>query len=89
MAALNRAQIGADFPLDVGCGLKPVEKMAQQDVFGRDGGVGLEFEHPVPVWLLPLQQRRARSGDTVVEPVPFDGHRGMSDSTGRRASAAV
>ena len=63
MRALDRAQIHGDLALQVR--VHAVEEMLQQHVFGRDGGVGLELEHPVPVRLLPAQQSVARAVDSV------------------------
>ena len=56
MLALDAAQIDRDLAFEFGIdGL--AEIMAQQDIFGRDRRVGLEFEHPMAVRLLHLQQR--------------------------------
>ena len=54
------AQIDADLRFQRR--IDAVEEMLQQHVFGRDGGVGLQLEHPVPVRvLLPRQRRRRRA----------------------------
>ena len=66
MRALAAAQIGRDlgfqFRVD---GL--AEVMPHQDIFGGDGGVGLEFEHPMPIRTLDGQQGVGRSGNRVVQ----------------------
>ena len=53
--ALDAAQIGGD--LGFQRGVDPLaEIVAQQHVFGRDGGVGLELEYPVAVPLLSIEE---------------------------------
>jgi hypothetical protein len=63
MRALDTAQIDADLALQVG--LDAVQEVFQQDVFGRNGGVGLQFEDPMAVGLLAAEQRIARPGHGV------------------------
>src|SRR6476619_392135 len=45
--------------------------MAEQDVFARDGGVGLELEAPVAVRALAIEQRLRRRGNALVEILPI------------------
>ena len=64
MRALDAAQIDRDLALELGVDRLAAE-VAHQHIFGRDGGVGLELEHPMAVRLLALEQRargRARCG---------------------------
>ncbi len=55
MLALDTAQIDADLALQLQV-LWLAQIMLQQDEFGRDGGVGLQLEHEVPVGPLQVQQ---------------------------------
>ena len=55
-ARLAAAQVGGDFGFHRGID-RLAEIMAQQDVFGGDGGVGFEFEDPVAVIALLGEQR--------------------------------
>ena len=58
MGALHAAQIVGDLGFELGVdGLGEI--VAQQHVFGRDGAVGLELEHPVAVGLPIAEQRLA------------------------------
>ena len=50
--ALDAAQIDGDLALELGVD-RLAEIVPQQHVFGRNGGVGLELEHPMAVGLLP------------------------------------
>ena len=50
MRALGLPQIAGDALLQAG--LDIAEIMLQQDVFGRDRGVGFELEHPMAVLML-------------------------------------
>ena len=54
--ALDVAEIHRDLALQLG--LDAVEEVAQQHELGGDGGVGLQFEHPVPVRRAAAKQRR-------------------------------
>ena len=56
MRALDAAQIDRDLALELGVERLAAE-VAHQHVFGRDGGVGLELEHPMAVRLLAIEQR--------------------------------
>jgi hypothetical protein len=58
-------------------GIYFVKIMLQENVFGRNGDVGLELENPVPVGLLARLQRLARLGEDATEAVP---QAGRSDS---------
>ena len=62
---LNRAQMNADAPFQLR--VPPVEVVLQEHVFGRDGGVRLQLEHPVPVALLSRGQRPLGVRDSVIE----------------------
>ena len=66
VSALDTAQIDPDLPLELG-GVRLAEIGAQQDVFGRDGGVGLQFEQPVAVGALPASQGARGAIDRGVE----------------------
>ena len=57
MRALDAAQIDGDLGFERGID-RLGEIVPQQHVFGRDGGVGLELEHPMAV--RPLADRAAR-----------------------------
>ncbi len=57
MLALDTAEVVADLTLQLRVGA--VEEMHQQHEFGRDRGVGLKLEHPMPVGvLMPAQARQ-------------------------------
>ncbi len=56
LRALHAAQIVADLPLELGVD-RLGEMMAQQDIFGGNGAVGLELEHPMAVRALEAHQR--------------------------------
>jgi hypothetical protein len=62
--ALDGAQVGADLLLQLR--LDTVEEVLQQHVFGRNGGVGFQLEHPVPVGMLPPRQGGAGAADGVL-----------------------
>ena len=66
MGALDAAQIDGDLGFQLGVnGL--AEIMAQQDIFGGNGGVGFKLEYPMAVGTLPVEQRLRRSCDRTVE----------------------
>ena len=67
MLALDAAQVIADLPFELEVG-RLGEVVHQQDIFRRDGGVGLELEHPMAVAALLLEQGRRR-----VAQHPLDG----------------
>ena len=50
MGTLRRPQIAGDTPLDIR--LRGAEVVLQQDIFGRDRGVGFELEYPMPILML-------------------------------------
>ena len=54
--ALDAAQVDADLALQLQV-FRLAQVVVEQHVFGRDGGVGLQLEHPVPV--RPLQPQQA------------------------------
>jgi hypothetical protein len=64
--ALDAAQIDRDLSLQLG-----IERLAeivpQQHVFGGNGGVGLELEHPMAVRALLRQQRLRAFLDLLLE----------------------
>ena len=62
MRALDRTQIARQRLLQPVIDL--VEIVLQQNIFGRDGGIRLELEHPMPVRTLPLEQRRRGAVDS-------------------------
>ena len=57
MGALDAPQINPDFSLQAG--IYPIEIVLQQHVFGRNGGIRLQLEHPMPVRTLARMERRA------------------------------
>ena len=64
MVALDAAQIDADLALQLEV-IRLAEIVAQQDVLGRDGRVGLQLEDPVAVVALLAQQRLRGAADVV------------------------
>src|SRR4029077_10406268 len=56
MLGLDAAKVDADLALQF-CIVRLAEILPQQDVLGRDRGVGLELEDPVPVAPLLMHQR--------------------------------
>ena len=66
MRALDAAQIDGDFWLQRGID-RLAEIMAQQHIFGRNGGVGFQLEQPMAVGALRRQQRLRRRIDMPVE----------------------
>ena len=73
MRALNAAQIDGDFGFERGIdGFAKI--MPQQHIFGRNGGVRLQFKQPMAVLALAGQQRARRPIDRTVE-IAFYGGR--------------
>ena len=68
MVALDAAQIDGDLGFQRGVD-RLAEIMPQQHVFGRNGGVGLELEHPMAVGALLREQRLRRLLDALFETV--------------------
>ena len=66
LAALDAAQIDTDLALQLEVRLF-AKVMDQQHIFGRDGGVGFQLEHPVAVLALLLEQRCGRIGDHLLD----------------------
>ncbi len=66
MAALDAAQIGGDAGFERGID-RFGEIMPQQDVFGRNGGVGFELEQKMAVGALAGEQRLRCRIDMPVE----------------------
>ena len=67
VVALDAAQIDADLALQrevIGF----AQVVTQEDVFGRNGRVGFEFEHPVPIGALALEQGLGGQIDRAVYP---------------------
>jgi hypothetical protein len=58
MLALDAAQVARDLGLEREV-LRFAAEMAEQHVFGGDGGVGFELETPVAVWTAFPEERRA------------------------------
>ena len=56
MPGLDAAKVDADLALQFPI-VRLAEILAQQDVLGRDRGVRLELEDPVPVFALLAKQR--------------------------------
>src|SRR5437660_5028993 len=67
MLALNAAEIGGDLALELRIG-GLAEIMLEQHVFGRDGRVGFELEHPMTVGLLQSEQRSGGGRNVRLEP---------------------
>jgi hypothetical protein len=65
--ALDLAQVAGEPLLHLWVDL--AQEMLQQDVLGRDGGVGLQLESPVAVRLLHRHQRPGDIGHGVIEKV--------------------
>jgi len=66
MGALHAAQIIGDLGFEHGIdGLAKI--MAQQHVFGRNGAVGFQLEHPVPVGLPEVEQGSRRGVNAPLE----------------------
>jgi hypothetical protein len=66
MLALDRPQVADDLGLEhriVGF----AQEMAQQDVFRRNGGVGLQLERPMAVRLLQARQSVRRAGHAGID----------------------
>ena len=59
MCALHAAEINADLALELGID-RLGKKMPHENVFGRNGAVGLQLEDPMPIRLLLLKQRAGR-----------------------------
>ena len=64
--ALDAAQIDRDLAFELGVDRLAAE-VAHQHVFGRNGGVGLELEHPMPVRLLAVEQRAGGPLNAVLQ----------------------
>ena len=62
---LHRAQVLRHAGLQRGVDL--VDEVHHQDVLGRDGGIAFEFETPVAVGVLAVQQCVARADDRSIE----------------------
>jgi len=68
MCALDAAQIGGNLCLKLRVdGL--AEIVPEQHIFGWNRGIGFEFEDPVPIPALPVQQRFGRRVDVLVKRV--------------------
>src|SRR3546814_10923505 len=81
MAALDGAQVVGDLRLDRAKARRVdlSQEVLQEDVFRRDGGVGLQLEQPVAIRALLGLQRRAHLADERVEGIdvrPGHGGRG-------------
>ena len=66
MRALDAAQIGGDATFERRID-RFAEIVAQQHIFRRDGGVGLELEQKMAVGVLPREQRLRRGIDMGIE----------------------
>ena len=66
MRALDAAQINGDLRFERGID-RLAEIVPQQHVFGRNGGVGLKLEYPMPVRPLAREQGIGRGGDRVLK----------------------
>ena len=70
--ALDAAQIDRDLGFERGIN-RLAEVMPQQHIFGRNGGVGFELEHPMAVGALAGEQRLRRFLDVRFEGVSSSG----------------
>ena len=68
VGTLQAAQIDCDLGLEGRVAL--AEEVLQDDVLGRNGGVGLQLEHPMPVRAPEFQQCRAGRLDCALEARP-------------------
>ena len=68
MRALDAAQIDRDFLFEHGID-RLSQIMPQQHVFGRNGGVSFELEHPMAVGALARQQRIRRASNAPLQRV--------------------
>ena len=66
MIALNAPKIDGDQTLEFEIGLFAA-KMPEQNIFGWNRGVGLEFETPMAVVVLTRQQRFRRARDVTLQ----------------------
>ncbi len=66
VVGLDAPQVDRDLALELG-GDGLAEIVPQQHVFGWNGGVGLELEHPMPIGTLQREQRVRRGIDAAVE----------------------
>ena len=66
MGALNPAQVICYFGFQRSIG-RLAEIVGQQYIFGRNRGIGFQFEHPVSVRLTGAEQRTGRRGDARLE----------------------
>ena len=69
---LAAAQISRDFRFHRAIH-RLAEIVAQQDIFGGNGGVGFEFEHPVAVAALRGEQRLGRTRNRRIEGIARGG----------------
>ena len=65
-SAADRLRFAFHFGVD-----RLAEKMAEQDIFARDGGVGLELEAPLAIRALAIEQRLRRRRNTLIEILPI------------------
>ena len=79
--ALDATQIDRDLGFEL-ARHRLGEIVAQQDIFGRNGGVGFELEHPMPVRLLQGEQR---AGGRLDAPLRSGARRGGYLGGGERA----
>ena len=76
VGALGAAQIIGDLAFQHRIdGLSQI--MAQQDVFGRDGGIRFQLEHPVAVGLAIAEQRLGGRGNALLQRGGIDGRGGV------------
>ena len=70
MVALNPAQVIGDLAFQHGVD-RLAEIVPKQHIFRRDGAVGFQFEHPVPVRLPEAKQCARRRGDAGLQGAGF------------------
>ncbi len=68
MRALDTPEIDADLALQIEI-IRFGEILAQQNILGRDRGIGFQLEYPVPVLALLPQQRAGRAIYVGLDPV--------------------
>src|SRR6185437_10059877 len=77
--ALSLSQVDRELALELRLDL--IQEMHHQDVFGRNGAIGLELEDPVPVGPLLPDQRVAGGGDRLTEALQWGGRGALIEDT--------
>ena len=64
--ALNSPKVNADLALQIEV-VRFTQVVAQEDVFGRNGGVCFQFEHPVPIGALACEKGLGGQIDRAID----------------------